>query len=248
MTKEHVYETAAETAKKIRKTLKDAFPGVKFSVKSSTFSMGSSVHVSWTDGPLQEDVDAILNRFKSGSFDGMQDMYTTTGYVWEGKICIGAKYISSSRGLSPERRAKIESKLQSEYKPDTWGYFSKHDWAEAERQLIASGELQGYPSQLPEPATAQDPEDVPPALPEEATTHMPKGGKVIAFPVQSVRDPKLAAELKAERLMKSLTPEQKLKLQVLQSMFGAETLATMLVSGNVTVDDLFKITADRIFG
>lgn len=245
MTKERVYESAAETAKKIRKMLKDAFPGVKFSVKSSTYSMGSSVYASWTDGPLQEDVDAILDRFKSGSFDGMQDMYVSTGYEWEGKIVIGAKYVSGSRALTPERRAVIEAKLQSDYRDDAWGYFDKRDWAKAERQLIEAGELQGHPSQLPEPAASADPEEAAPVAPAPAA---PTGGKVIAFPVQAVRDPVKAAELQAERLMQSLTPEQRLKLQVLQTMFGTEEVAGMILTGKLTVDDIFKITADRIFG
>lgn len=248
MTKDRVYETAAETAKKIRKTLKEAFPGVKFSVRSSTFSMGSSVYVNWTDGPLQQDVDTILNRFKSGSYDGMQDMYISTGYEWEGKTFMGAKYISSSRNLSPERRTLIEEKLLNEGAPNTYGQFNKRDWAEAERQLIASGELQGYPSQLPEPEATADPEEVVPISPVESAPAAPTGGKVIAFPVQAVRDPVKAAELQAERLMNSLAPEQRLKLQVLQTMFGTEEVAEMLLSGGLTVDDIFRITAGRIFG
>ena len=45
------YLTAAETAKLIRKALKASFPGVKFSVRSKSYSMGASVNVSYIDGP-----------------------------------------------------------------------------------------------------------------------------------------------------------------------------------------------------
>lgn len=235
-----IRETAAETAKKIRATLKKAFPGVKFSVRSKTYSMGDSVYVSWTDGPLEEDVNRILERFESGYYDGMQDMYVFTGYEWEGQTIVGAKYISCGRTLSPERRAKIEAKLQEEFTPDCWGCFLKSDWTEAERQLIVSGELQGYPSQLPasEEKSAED----------EPVQILPKGGKVIPFPVRAVQDPEEAVKLEAERILQSFTPEQKLKLQLLQTMFGIEEVTNMLLFGYLSVDDIFKITAERIFG
>jgi Large polyvalent protein associated domain 29 len=42
------YISAAETARLVRADLKVAFPGVTFSVKSSTYSMGSHVDVKWT--------------------------------------------------------------------------------------------------------------------------------------------------------------------------------------------------------
>ncbi len=42
------YWTVAETAKLIRKALKETFPGQKFSVTTDTYSMGASINVSWT--------------------------------------------------------------------------------------------------------------------------------------------------------------------------------------------------------
>ncbi|MCY9503281.1 LPD29 domain-containing protein, partial [Paenibacillus larvae] len=143
-----INERATETAKKIRKTLKKAFPNTKFSVRSSTFSMGSSVYVSWVDGPLKSDVDSILNRFKSGYFDYMTDVYKITGYEWEGKLVVGAKYISCSRELSPERRARILTKLQESEPDGSWGDFKIHEQTAAEVQLITACELEGHPSQL----------------------------------------------------------------------------------------------------
>lgn len=97
-----ISERAKETAKKIRIELKKNFPGTKFSVTSSTFSMGSSVDVSWTDLPKQKEVDAILNKFQSGSFDGMQDMYISGAYEYQGQLYHGAKYVSGQRELSEE--------------------------------------------------------------------------------------------------------------------------------------------------
>jgi hypothetical protein len=48
---ESQYLSCAETAKLVRKVLKTAFQGVKFSVRSDTYSGGASIDIRWTDGP-----------------------------------------------------------------------------------------------------------------------------------------------------------------------------------------------------
>lgn len=63
-----------DTAKLIRKHLKAAFPGQKFTVRTSRFSGGSSIDVNWTDGPTGSQVDAIIDAFAYGRFDGSIDM------------------------------------------------------------------------------------------------------------------------------------------------------------------------------
>lgn len=65
----------AIAAKSIRKELKSKFKGVKFSVRSKSYSMGSSVDVSWENGPTQNEVSAIINKYQYGDFDGMTDSY-----------------------------------------------------------------------------------------------------------------------------------------------------------------------------
>ncbi len=69
-----VYLSCAETAKLIRAALKKAFPGIKFSVKSKTYSGGASITVGWTDGPRTDDVNKVIKPFEGGGFDGMIDM------------------------------------------------------------------------------------------------------------------------------------------------------------------------------
>lgn len=106
-----IYESAAETAKKIRKELKRVFPDLParhFSVKSSNYAGGSSVSVRWTDFPLDTDVNDVVKKFSSSSFDGMVDLKTHTGYEYEGKMYSGADYILPSRDVSPERRELAE--------------------------------------------------------------------------------------------------------------------------------------------
>ncbi len=68
------YLSVTETAKLIRKQLKAKFPETKFSVRSSSYSMGASINVSWTDGPRADEVDPMLAGFKGERFDGMIDM------------------------------------------------------------------------------------------------------------------------------------------------------------------------------
>lgn len=63
-----------DTGALVRSALQTAFPGVKFGVRTQTYSGGSSVHVSWTDGPSQNQVESIAEAYSMGDFDGMIDL------------------------------------------------------------------------------------------------------------------------------------------------------------------------------
>jgi hypothetical protein len=101
-------------AKNIRIELKNAFPGVKFSVKSSRFSMGDSIDVSWTDGPIAAQVDAIIGRYSAGSFNGMEDIYEYSRDAW--KDAFGeSKYILSRRDDSDAALASAIRTVKAKY-------------------------------------------------------------------------------------------------------------------------------------
>ncbi len=68
------YLTCAETAKLLRQALAREFPGTKFSVRSSVYSMGASIDVRWTDGPAYKKVNAVCDQFESADFDCMIDL------------------------------------------------------------------------------------------------------------------------------------------------------------------------------
>lgn len=68
------YLSCAESAKLIRKALKKAFPGVKFYVTSSTYSMGASISIDWIDGPTTKEVDSVVKVYEGADFDGMIDL------------------------------------------------------------------------------------------------------------------------------------------------------------------------------
>lgn len=70
------YLRTAEVAKLIRAQLKAAFSGVKFSVRSESFSGGSAIRVRWMDGPAEKAVEAVARAYEGARFDGMID------YAW----------------------------------------------------------------------------------------------------------------------------------------------------------------------
>jgi len=116
--------SAPQFAKIIRRALKDEFPGVKFSVRSSQYSGGSSVRVGYKGlsksewnremyrqdveyapgMPDREQVEAVVGRFETRGFDGMIDM----GYYIELAVDSNDRVIGSrstgtegSRGTVP---------------------------------------------------------------------------------------------------------------------------------------------------
>lgn len=69
-------------AKNARRILARTFPRTKFSVKTSRYSGGDSLRVSWVDGPTTAQVDAIVRPFQGGSFDGLRDCYDYERNAW----------------------------------------------------------------------------------------------------------------------------------------------------------------------
>jgi hypothetical protein len=73
---ERGYIDTKDVAVMIRKALAGAFPGVKFSVRISRYSGGSSTDVRWTDGPTEPDVRKVTDVYGGRGFDGMTDSST----------------------------------------------------------------------------------------------------------------------------------------------------------------------------
>lgn len=107
--------THAAAAQAIRQDLKKAFPGVKFRVRSSSFSMGNSVDVDWTDGPTGSEVDRIIGRYQYGHFDGMQDLYE---YSNRRNDLPQAKFVSGNRSMSDQVRAELLAYVAERFFPE----------------------------------------------------------------------------------------------------------------------------------
>ena len=89
-----------EVAVLIRKRLRREFPGVKFSVRISRYSMGSSISVSWADGPTKAQVEKITGEYSGSRFDGMIDLKY---YVRHWLMPDGSTVVACSPGTSDSR-------------------------------------------------------------------------------------------------------------------------------------------------
>lgn len=67
------YLTAAETAKLVRKALREAFPKQKFYVNSELYSGGASIDVDWMNGPTEKAVQEVVGQFRGAGFDSQTD-------------------------------------------------------------------------------------------------------------------------------------------------------------------------------
>lgn len=97
-------------AQNIRIELKKNWPKIKFSVKSKY----SSVDVSWTDGPTEAQVDDIIQKYKAGSFNGMEDIYEYSEDAFN-DVFGSAQYIFGHRHYSDALFNRAFTMLKTRY-------------------------------------------------------------------------------------------------------------------------------------
>lgn len=121
------YERPADTAKKVRIAIKNAFAGTAFGVTTKH----GSIYVRWEDGPRQDAVSRVASKFAGAHFDGMTDMKTVTGYTDEsGASFFGVDYIFCERSLSAEREAELNAFAAANLNAPGWSDWQKQKWAE----------------------------------------------------------------------------------------------------------------------
>lgn len=131
------YLSCAETAKLIRQALKESFPGIKFSVKSSTYSIGASIRIRWLDGPNTKQVESVSGVFEGAYFDGMIDYKGSRYHTLDGiETHFGADYIFENRDFSDAAVQRAIDAVVREYKgeckPITPAEFhngASHSWS-----------------------------------------------------------------------------------------------------------------------
>lgn len=111
----------ALAAKNIRKELKALSPKTKFSITSKTYSGGSSVYVSYEDGPAWETVNKLVKKYQYGDFDGMTDCYNYNPKFDDSKG--SAKYVLVERSLSSEFIKHTAAALRMEVHFDMYGRY-----------------------------------------------------------------------------------------------------------------------------
>ena len=63
-----MYKDTTQSAKDVRKVLKAEYPNTKFSVRVKRFSGGSSVDITWTDGPSEREVARKTAHLKGSEY------------------------------------------------------------------------------------------------------------------------------------------------------------------------------------
>lgn len=92
------YLSCAETAKLVRAALKESFPGVKFSVRSSVYAGGASININYVNGPTAEQVKGVISVFEGSYFDGMTDYKGSNYNTLDGQeVRFGADFIFVNR-------------------------------------------------------------------------------------------------------------------------------------------------------
>lgn len=117
----------AAAAKAIRAELKKAFPNTKFSVTSSSFANGDSVHIDWLDGPTTTAVEAITGKYQYGHFDGMIDLYENTN---QRSDIPQSKYVQTRRDFSDSVIEQARKEIAEMYGKPIFADTDMLDWFE----------------------------------------------------------------------------------------------------------------------
>lgn len=114
ITEEHKWLRVGEVSRNLRAMLKHEFPGVKFSVRSESYSGGDSCHIEYSDGPAYDKVNKVVSRFDSKTYDGMQELeeyYHTAFHSVAGDF----GYTFLSRNISEAIRQRIVDLLHEQF-------------------------------------------------------------------------------------------------------------------------------------
>lgn len=122
MKQNKVKSTPALCAQAIRADLKLAFPGTTFTVKSESFAGGNAVNIGYLDGPLCDDVEAVVSKYQYGHFDGRTDSYEHSNKI-EGLPQV--RFVSVTRRPSETTKELIAAELGITDE-------NRNDWFEAD--------------------------------------------------------------------------------------------------------------------
>lgn len=152
------YISTTDTAKMVRDALRRNFPRIKFSTRSKSYSGGSSITVSWSNGPSSQHVDAVIGRFAGASFDGMRDLkeyhsdilVASDGTMRE--VHFGADYVFTNRHTDPTLQAAVIARLASWWLESQWNAMPLYEHERLAWQAVCK--LDDIPSDEPVGVTA----------------------------------------------------------------------------------------------
>jgi len=114
------WKRAKDVAVFVREILKEEFPGTKFSVRTKTYSGGSSINVSWLDGPCQRDVDEKIKHLQSVSHMDITDLVHHHPYLeYKGeRFRGGPSYIFATRRYTRDFLERVGNRVLELYELD----------------------------------------------------------------------------------------------------------------------------------
>lgn len=151
------YVPVVQAAKELRATLKRHFPGVKFSVRSKSYSGGASIRVSYENGPRGADVDRIAQRFAGADFDGMTDLKTPRDSLLVGpdgtmrSVRYGSDFVFVNRDVSPTLADAVIAQIGAKWDSAQWAKMPDY---EKERLAWRGVSAIDIPNNEPEATTA----------------------------------------------------------------------------------------------
>ncbi|HHH1368289.1 TPA: LPD29 domain-containing protein [Yersinia enterocolitica] len=121
----------------IRKELKDAFPNAKFSVRKRNYDC---VYVNWIDGPIEDEVKAIISKYKGGRFNGMEDIYESISTPFN-EVYGSVSYLFTNREYSEILTEKAIELFKEKYKNRFDTEISLEKYKSGDLWCIGSGEF-----------------------------------------------------------------------------------------------------------
>ena len=107
-----IYISATDTAKLVRKALKEQFPGTKISVRTTKYAGGASLDVNWTGGPTTPKVDAVVKGFEGTTPDASGDFCDPVIHEKDGqRIQYGARHILTTRMITQASYDRIRAEV-----------------------------------------------------------------------------------------------------------------------------------------
>ncbi len=103
---------AALCAKAIKQELKQKFPHIKFSVTSSTYSMGNSVRIKYKNAVPASEIEKVTDKYQYGHFDGMIDYYELSNVRED---IPQAKFVFVERTITDDILLKAKERIVKEY-------------------------------------------------------------------------------------------------------------------------------------
>jgi len=138
------YVSCTETAKMVRQALREAFPEVKFSVRSSSYAGGASVRVAWNEGPLEDQVKSIVDVFSGSEFDGMTDCKNSNRHLINGNpVRFEADYIFCNRDVSYEKVKQAAAIFAKMPEKEWLNFMLRFDCKKAQEILYREKDAEG---------------------------------------------------------------------------------------------------------